>query len=57
LPELPQSTRPERPRAVPVPVAVLPESVARALAAIDDDGLREAIRQAASISLGRDSAR
>jgi predicted nucleic acid-binding Zn ribbon protein len=57
LPELPTSTRPERPRQTPVAVAVLPEPLARALAAIDDDDLREAIGEAASIALGRESER
>ncbi len=53
LPELPTTTRPEQPRPAPVPVAVLPEELARALAAIDDDDLRDAIGQAAGIALGR----
>jgi hypothetical protein len=57
LPELPRSTRPEPPRQTPVALAVLPESLARALAAIHDDDLREAIGQAASIAMGRDSGR
>jgi hypothetical protein len=57
LPELPPSTRPERARLAPVAVAVLPENLARALAAIDDDALRDAIGQAASIVLGRDGQR
>jgi hypothetical protein len=53
LPELPTSTRPEPPRKPLVPLATLPESLARALAAIDDDALRDAIGQAASVALGR----
>lgn len=53
LPELPTTTRPETPRAAPIPVAILPESLARALAAIDDDALRDAIGQAASVALNR----
>jgi hypothetical protein len=57
LPELPPSTRPERVRHAPIAVAVLPEALARALAAIDDDDLRDAIGQAASVALGRDGAR
>ncbi|MFT3927274.1 MAG: DUF721 domain-containing protein [Myxococcales bacterium] len=57
LPELPTGTRPERPRQAPVAVAILPEALARALAAIDDDALRDAIGQAASVTLGRDAAR
>jgi hypothetical protein len=57
LPELPKSNRPERQRPEPVAVAALPEQLARALAAIDDDDLREAISFAASVSLGRDQTR
>jgi hypothetical protein len=38
-------------------VAVLPEALARALAAIDDDQLREAISCAAGVSLGREPKR
>jgi hypothetical protein len=57
LPELPKAGRPERKRPEPVAVAVLPEKLARALAAIDDDALREAISGAASVSLGRDPKR
>jgi hypothetical protein len=57
LPELPKSTRPERPRPAPIPLAVLPDALARALAGIDDDDLREAIGQAASVSLGRENSR
>lgn len=57
LPELPPSTRPEPVRVSPVAVATLPEELARALAGIDDDELREAIGHAASIALGRDGVR
>ncbi len=57
LPELPPSTRPERARQAPIAVASLPEALARALAVIDDDTLRDAIGQAASVALGRDGAR
>lgn len=53
LPELPPSTRPEIPRPAPIPVATLPENLARALAVIDDDELRDAIGHAASLVLGR----
>lgn len=56
LPELPSGTRPERTPAPPVVVAPLPEQLARALAAIDDDGLREAIGAAASVAIGRENA-
>jgi len=57
LPDLPTSTRPDRPRPAPIALAVLPDSLARALAAIDDDALREAIGHAASIALGRNSGK
>ena len=57
LPEMPKSTRAQTPRPPPIAVATLPEKLARALAAIDDDELREAIGGAASVSLGRDAAR
>ena len=57
LPDVPQSTRPERERPEPVIVATLPESLARALASIDDDALREAISGAAAVSLGRANRR
>jgi hypothetical protein len=51
LPEAPVSTRPEPPRRAPIPVRVLPEELARVLARIDDDALREAIGGAASVAL------
>jgi hypothetical protein len=57
LPELAQGSRPERTPAPPVIVAALPEQLARVLAAIDDDELREAIGGAASIAIGREAAR
>lgn len=57
LPELPQGTRPEPAPAPPVVVATLPEDLARVLASIDDDELREAIGDAASLALGRAAAR
>lgn len=53
LPEIPAGTRPERKRPEPIVLATLPENVARALASIDDDALREAISSAAAVSLGR----
>ena len=56
LPESPKGSRPDRERPEPVPVAVLPETLARALASIDDD-LREAISGAAAVALGRDTKR
>jgi hypothetical protein len=55
LPELPMATRPERQAPSPVVIPPLPESLARALASIDDDDLREAIGTAASVSLGRNA--
>lgn len=57
LPDLPQTTRPERVPAPPVIVPPLPETLARALATIDDDDLRAAIETAASMALGRASQR
>jgi hypothetical protein len=57
LPEAPKGSRPDRERPEPVAVAVLPESLARALASIDDDALREAISGAAAVSLGRATKR
>jgi hypothetical protein len=57
LPDVPKSSRPERQRPEPVAVATLPENLARALAAIDDDALREAISGAAAVALGRASKR
>jgi hypothetical protein len=53
LPDVPAGSRPDRKRPEPVAVAALPESLARALASIDDDDLREAISSAAAVSLGR----
>jgi hypothetical protein len=57
LPEAPKGSRPDRKRPEPVAVAVLPESLARALASIDDDALREAISSAAAVGLGRETKR
>ena len=57
LPEQPAGSRPARKRPDPVAVAALPENLARALAAIDDDTLREAISGAAAVSLGRAAKR
>jgi hypothetical protein len=57
LPDVKEGSRPDRKRPEPVAVAALPESLARALAAIDDDGLREAISGAAAVSLGRNAKR
>ena len=52
LPPL-QAPRPVRPPAPATPVAQLPEELARALAALGDDSLRDAVHRAASVSLGR----
>ena len=57
LPEVKLGSRPDRKRPDPVVVAALPESLARALACIDDDVLREAISGAAAVSLGREAKR
>jgi hypothetical protein len=57
LPELSPGSRPERAATPPVIVAALPETLARTLAAIDDDELREAIGSAARIAIGRAAAR
>jgi hypothetical protein len=42
----------ERRRTPVIPVTELPEELARALAAVGDDGVREAVAEAAGISLG-----
>jgi hypothetical protein len=52
LPDLPPQTRPDPPRRTPIVVKTLPEALARVLARIDDDELREAIGAAASVALG-----
>lgn len=52
LPPL-QAPPPVRPPLPATPVADLPEELARALAAMGDDGLRTAVHRAASVSLGR----
>jgi hypothetical protein len=57
LPDVKEGSRPDRKRPEPVVVAALPETLARALAAIDDDELREAISGAAAVALGRDARR
>lgn len=57
LPQLHVGTRPARTPAPPVAVSTLPEQLARTLATIDDDPLREAIGAAASVGLGRDARR
>lgn len=57
LPELTAGTRAVQKAAAPVVVATLPEPLARTLASIDDDDLREAIGAAAGVGLGRDAQR
>jgi hypothetical protein len=57
LPDLSVGTRAVPKPPAPVVVAGLPESLARTLASIDDDDLREAIGAAASVGLGRDAQR
>ncbi len=57
LPDMPTPTRPEPPRPPPVALAVLPDALARALAHIDDDALRDVIAAAASVALGRNPTR
>ncbi len=57
LPELLEGSRPARPTPAPVVVPTLPEQLARALARIDDDGLREAVAAAAGVCLGRAAQR
>jgi hypothetical protein len=52
LPDMPPQTRPDPPRRTPIAVKTLPEELARVLARIDDDELREAIGAAASVALG-----
>lgn len=54
LPQMPRSTRPApKPKPITVPMAVMPEELARELARVDDDELRDAIRRAAGVSLSR----
>jgi hypothetical protein len=38
-----------------VPIVAIPEELARVLATIDDDELRDAIGRAASVALGRET--
>jgi hypothetical protein len=51
LPQLPDTVTEEKPHVKLLPVTQLPEDVARELARIGNDGLREAVAHAASISL------
>ena len=52
LPPLVLPEQRERRKTPVVPVTALPEELARALAAVGDDGVRDAVAQAASVSLG-----
>ena len=54
LPPMPRSTRPpkQRPPEAP-PVSIFPEELARELARVGDDELRDAIGRAAGVSLSR----
>ena len=56
LPELPKPRQNGAALPFEAPAAQLPESLARALAQIDDDSLRDAISRAAGVSLARRSA-
>lgn len=51
LPEVPELIRPQQPPPRLCPVSELPESVARELARIGNDGLREAVTRAVTTSL------
>jgi predicted nucleic acid-binding Zn ribbon protein len=51
LPPMPERVAAARPKAEPQVTASLPEDVARALAGVDDDDLRDAIARAAAMSL------
>jgi hypothetical protein len=57
LPQLPETVAEEKPAAKLLPLTHLPEEVARELARIGDDGLREAVAHAASISLAEPAPR
>jgi len=57
LPPPPAGPRPTRPPPPAVPVAALPEELARELGRVGDDDVRDAVGKAASISLGRDAVR
>jgi hypothetical protein len=58
LPDLPVIERPERPRPRTVPLVELPEGIARELARIGDDEIRDAVGRAVATGLSvRDPAR
>jgi hypothetical protein len=51
LPELPEQVQPQKPPPRLIPIAELPEELARELARIQNDGLRESVARAAVVSL------
>jgi hypothetical protein len=51
LPELPEQVEPQKPPPRLVPLRDLPEDLARELARIHDDGLRDSVTRAAAMSL------
>ena len=53
LPELPEQVHPEPPPPALIPLSQLPEEVARELARVKHDALRESLARAAAISLGK----
>lgn len=57
LPPAAPGPKPQPPPPRAVPVAALPEELARELGRLGDDDVREAIGKAASMSLGRDRTR
>ncbi len=57
LPPGPPRPRPAPPPPPAVPVASLPEELARELGRVGDDDVRDAVKKAASIALGRDADR
>jgi hypothetical protein len=54
LPDIPNRPRPAPPPPEPVRLASLPEDLGRALSRVADDELRQAITEAATISLARE---
>jgi hypothetical protein len=56
LPPPPARPRPAPPPPPAVPVAALPEELARELGRVGDDDVRDAVSKAASIALGRDAS-
>jgi hypothetical protein len=56
LPQLPSPLRADAPADPVVALSTLPETLARALSAIDDDALRDAIARAAGVGLAREAS-